>query len=133
MIDDVDKEWPFWTDKLGHLIYPGDFIAVATINGRSPQMVIARVERINRINSKGEEVTQVKYIQYDEPVEKTASNGKKYMARGEYQNTPSCTITATPVLNARDFTRWGAPSKKVTYQIPENCVKVDYNFNEDEE
>ena len=43
-----------WTDSLGQEFGPGDLISVAVINGRSPQMVIARVERINTTDPKGE-------------------------------------------------------------------------------
>jgi hypothetical protein len=43
-----------WKDSLGQEFRPGDMIAVAVINGRSPQMVVAEVERINTTNAKGE-------------------------------------------------------------------------------
>lgn len=110
MGDDADKTWPHWTDILGNLIYPGDFIAVATINGRSPQQVIAKVERINRINSRGEEIVR----------------GER--RNGKWVNVPSCSITARPLMDARDFHRWtkkGEENRAVTYQIPENCIKIN--------
>ncbi len=47
-----------WKDSLGQEFRPGDMIAVAVINGRSPQMVIAVVERINTTNAKGEPHTK---------------------------------------------------------------------------
>lgn len=127
---DVDKEWVSWVDVLGNVIYPGDYIAVSTINGRSPQMVIAQVVRINRLNSRGEEITDRKFFEYDEPIEKPRAGGGTYSARGEYRDVPSCTITAKPLIDARGFTRWssrnGEPAKAVTYQIPGNCVKIAF-------
>lgn len=107
---DVDKEWPHWTDILGNLIYPGDFIAVATINGRSPQMVIAQVERINRLNSRGEEITDW------------------VMESGRRRTVPSCSITARPIKDARNFWRWskkGEKARAVTYQIPANIIRIE--------
>lgn len=47
-----------WKDSLGQEFRPGDMIAVAVINGRSPQMVVALVERINTTNAKGEPHTK---------------------------------------------------------------------------
>lgn len=49
---------PEWTDTLGQVFRPGDLIAVATVNDKSPQMVIARVERINLTNAKGERLVR---------------------------------------------------------------------------
>lgn len=60
--------WPEWTDELGHTYRPGDIVAIAIINGRSPQMVIAKVERINRVNSSGEEIWTNKSFDLDEPI-----------------------------------------------------------------
>lgn len=64
------KTWDEWTDILGNTYRPGDIVAVSTINGKSPQLVIARVERINRVNSSGEEITARKYLEHPEPIEK---------------------------------------------------------------
>lgn len=47
-----------WKDSLGQEFKPGDMIAVAVINGKSPQMVVAMVERINTTNAKGEPHTK---------------------------------------------------------------------------
>ena len=47
-----------WKDSLGQEFKPGDMVAVAVINGRSPQMVVALVERINTTNAKGEPHTK---------------------------------------------------------------------------
>ncbi len=105
-MSDIDKTWPYWTDCLGNIIYSGDYIAVATINGRSPQLVIAQVERINRLNSRGEEIT-----------EGVRENGK-------WVTVPSCSITARPFKDARDFKRWADKPRAVTYQIPANCIKI---------
>lgn len=116
---DIDKEWPFWTDILGNLIYPGDFVCVATINGRSPQQVIAQVERINRLNSRGEEIT----------------GGVR--ENGKWKTVPSCSITARPIMDARNFMRWSTNKwngtshdkvkpRAVTYQIPENVLRIEF-------
>ncbi len=43
-----------WVDLVGRKFRPGDVVAVAVINGRSPQMVLAQVLRINTTNPKGE-------------------------------------------------------------------------------
>lgn len=114
MTDEADKTWPHWADALGNLIYPGDTIAIATINGRSPQLVIAEVERINRLNSRGEEITE------------------SIREMGKWKSVPSCSITAKPIMDARGFVRWGTKDTKVrsvTYQIPANIIKI--NFQED--
>ena len=119
-MSDVDKEWPHWTDVAGNLIYPGDVVAVATINGRSPQLVIAQVERINRLNSRGEEITE------------------SIREMGKWKSVPSCSITAKPILDARGFVRWGTKWSKdqkvrsVTYQIPRNVLKVTLPVQEEE-
>lgn len=47
-----------WKDSLGQEFRPGDMVAVAVVNGRSPQMVVAEVERINTTNAKGEPHTK---------------------------------------------------------------------------
>lgn len=47
-----------WTDSVGQVFKPGDLVAIATVNGKSPQMVIARVEKINLTNAKGERLVQ---------------------------------------------------------------------------
>lgn len=113
MSEDTDKTWPFWTDVLGNLIYPGDYVAISTINGRSPQLVIAQVERINRVNSRGEEITSA------------------VREMGKWKNAPSCSITARPIIDARDFTRWGnyfnpnTKTRAVTYQIPANIIRIE--------
>lgn len=114
-VSDIDKTWSSWTDILGNTIYPGDYIAVATINGRSPQQVICQVERINRLNSRGEEITE------------------GVRDQGHWKNVPSCSITARPIMDARNFMRWSTwkgnsnakdKPRAVTYQIPANCIKI---------
>lgn len=47
-----------WQDSIGQTFRPGDLVAVATVNGRSPQMVIAEVKTINLTNAKGERYTK---------------------------------------------------------------------------
>lgn len=130
-----DKTWPHWTDPLGNLIFPGDVVAISTINGRSPQLVIARVDRINRVNSRGEEIVARKSISFDEPVQRLRYDGTPYLVYQEYREVPSCTITATPIIDARGFSRsstyTGEPVKKVTYSIPENIIRIELNTDEE--
>lgn len=64
----TDKEWEYWTDVLGNEYRPGDLVAIATVNGKSPQLVLAIVERINKVNSRGEELTANKTFDLDEPI-----------------------------------------------------------------
>lgn len=128
-MNDIDKTWPFWTDVLGQTYYPGDLVAVATVNGKSPQLVLARVERINRVNSSGEEITKHKYFPHDEPITKLRSDGSEYQERGEHRNMPSCTVRTKPLVDARGFGRWSTnketgENRSVTYSIPENILKV---------
>jgi hypothetical protein len=122
---DIPKEWPEWTDHLGQTYRPGDYVAVATINGKSPQLVIALVERINRVNSKGDEIVERTYIEGSYP--------------SQYKTTPSCTVKAKPVIEGRGFFRWSGRTydpitkqsgfdldkvRAVTYQFPGNIIKV---------
>lgn len=118
-------EWPQWKDALGNTFRVGDTLAVATISGKSPQMVICRVERINRRNSRGEPHMDRKWFEHPQPIWKTRHNGTAYEERGEYREIPSCTVTATPLVDGRKFGRYS--DRKVTYTLPGNWVKVDYN------
>lgn len=141
----LEKEWPSWQDCLGNTYQPGDLVAIAIINGKSPQLVIARVEKINRVRSNGEEITTRKWFDHEQPVWKKrtrrvheyAPNSyrsisytdveEEYQERGEYRTVPSCTVKAIPIIDARGFHRWGSEdgvNKAVTYQIPENIVKL---------
>lgn len=127
---DIPKEWPEWTDSLGNVYRPGDIVAVATINGRSPQLVIARVEKINRLNSSGKEIITSQYTAYPEPVwTVNPVNGKEYWKQGEYATVPYCSVKATPLRDLRGFGRWSQKDdqgnhKAVTYSIPENIIKI---------
>lgn len=117
-----------WTDTIGQVYQVGDYIAVASTAGRSPQMVIARVESINTHRADGTPIMQ--YVGRDPNI------GPLYK--------PSVTITAKPVLDGRGFhrttTRWIPPEKRgadgeafepipggprsVTYTIPGNIIKI---------
>lgn len=147
-----DKTWDQWEDALGNTYKPGDIIAIATISGKSPQMVIARVERINRVNGSGEKITTHKWFDHDEPIQrerecyyaKDRSYGAGYYNRpvheckpactmyietGEYRTVPSCTVRATPLMDLRGFSRYGTKedgtNKAVTYSIAENIILVE--------
>lgn len=113
-----------WTDTIGQSFQPGDYIAVASTSGRSPQMVIAKVERINSHRSDGTEIREPDY--YDRELRKSFDK-------------PSATVTAKPVLDGRGFHRWSAKKwndetstfdprpggpRSVTYTLPGNIVKL---------
>ncbi len=129
-----DMVWPEWTDELGNTYKPGDIVAIAIINGRSPQMIIARVDRINRVNSYGEELFRNKEFKLDEPIRrerecfilKRKSQPSAYYDRyyaerdsthvcepsctewwqtDEVRKVPSCTVKATPIADLRGFGR----------------------------
>lgn len=130
-----DMIWPEWTDELGNTYRPGDIVAIAIINGRSPQMVIAKVDRINRVNSYGEAIMTNKSFVLDQPIRherecfvlkrKNESNTRYYSMyyaesdsthicdpsctewyqTEEVRNVPSCTVKATPIADLRGFGR----------------------------
>lgn len=137
----VSKTWDEWTDCLGNTYRPGDTVAIAVINGKSPQLVIAIVERINRVDSSGVEITTRKWFEHENPVWKTRTRKQydyptrssisieeEYQETGKYRTVPSCSVRATPIIDARGFRRWGqgvdGVNKAVTYKIPENIIKV---------
>lgn len=113
-----------WTDTVGQVYQVGDYIAVASTAGRSPQMVIARVESINTHRADGTPITRV--VGWDSETRQQITE-------------PSVTVTAKPVLDGRGFHRWSAkvynpdtrsfdPNPKgprsVTYTIPGNILKL---------
>ena len=130
-----DMVWPEWTDELGNTYRPGDIVAIAIINGRSPQMLIARVDRINRVNSYGEEIWTNKEFILEEPIKRTTEcyvQKRKNRDQGLYydryyseldathickpsctewwettetRKVPSCTVKATPIADLRGFGR----------------------------
>lgn len=128
-----DMLWTEWTDELGNTYRPGDIVAIAIINGRSPQMVIAKVERINKVNSRGEAHMANKTFDLDEPIRREREchvlkrKNDPYWNRYYYdkdsthvckpectewwqttetKKVPSCTVTATPIQDLRGFRRW---------------------------
>lgn len=147
------KTWPQWEDCRGNFYQPGDIVAIAIINGKSPQMILARVERINRINSSGELIWTNKTFTLDEPIRherecyviKGRKNNDRYyemyyqdhvcqpsctewLETTEIKKVPSCTVKATPILDARGFGRstdHDGKVKAVTYSIPENIILIE--------
>lgn len=139
--------WDEWVDATGQTYRPGDFVAVATINGKSPQMVFGQVVKINRINSKKELILESEWHYEDcEPGDKGAQEIVEYkrvekgpngypqhvsVRTGKYRKqvteyTSSCTVTVQPLINGRGFSRWsGTKPKVVTYQLWGNIVKID--------
>ncbi len=108
--DGRPKTWDSWTDMLGQTYSPGDLVVYASISGRSPHMVFAKVDQINRVNSKNEDVV-VTHYHYD------AKTKKRWTT-----TTPSCTVRVIPLESGRGFHRWS--DRKVTLSIPGNIVKV---------
>lgn len=108
--DGRPKTWESWTDMLGQTYKAGDLVVYASINGRSPNMVFAKVDQINRVNSKNEDIVVTEY-HYD-PKTKQRWHTEK----------PSCTVRVIPLESGRGFTRWS--DRKVTLSIPGNIVKV---------
>lgn len=129
-----DKVWPEWTDELGNVYRPGDIVAIAVVKGRSPEMLIARVDRINRVNSSGEAIMVNKQFELDEPVRqvrecyvlKRRGQSSNYYDRyyaerdsthvcepsctewwqtSEMRSVPSCSVKATPLADLRGFGR----------------------------
>lgn len=118
MTDEIPDTWPEWTDVLGQVYRPSDFIAYAAINGRSPQMVMARVIEIRRRDSKGKEVTERRW---DTPDGTYAAGAKLVMV-------PSCKVKVMPMLDARGFSRgdWKTGDKRaVTLSIPQNIIRIE--------
>jgi hypothetical protein len=117
-----DAEWDEWTDRLGQTYTVGDIVSVATISGKSPQLVVAEVLRINRKNSRGEEI------------------GEWYYDGQVRTRRPSCTVSALPLLDARGFGRYSdfkynkatghyehtGNLKAVNYSIPANILKLAF-------
>ena len=118
----IPDTWPSWTDALGQTYEPGDFIAYASISGRSPQLVFAKVLSIPRKDSQGEEIRAFDHYE-DHPVD-TYANGRPVQVR---VTSPSCKVKVLPLLDARGFYRGGSRTgdvKAVTLSIPQNIIKV---------
>lgn len=109
------KTWDEWTDSVGIPFRAGDYVAVATVNNKSPQMVIGIVHRINRLDSKGQPIMARTFKGYEQ-----MENGR---SRAVYEATPSCTVTVAPLVQGRNFHRYS--DRKQTYKFPGNIVKVD--------
>lgn len=97
-------ELNLWTDVLGNDIRAGDTVAYASINGKSPQLVIANVERIMATDSNGVPLQMYDYR--------------------EGKTVPSCSIVVHPVLDARGFWR-SERGRAVHLKIPQNVIRVD--------
>lgn len=152
-----EKTWDQWEDCLGNFYQAGDIIAIAIINGRSPQMILARVERINRVNSSGGLIEKNKTFPLDEPVRherecsirKGQQRGERYyemyyqshvcqpsctewIETTEVRTVPSCTVKATPILDSRGFGRsrdHDGKAKANTYSIPENIILIERSID----
>lgn len=101
-----------WTDSLGQTFGPGDYVSIATINDRSPQVVFAKVRQINKTNDKGEPYYSL-------------GNSSARTFRQPYYNvnaTQTVVVSAEPVLDGRGFYR--GDNRAVSYKIVENIVKL---------
>ena len=49
--------WPEWTDCLGQIFRPGDYVAYAGMSYKSAQLTVGQVDRINRYRADGSEIT----------------------------------------------------------------------------
>lgn len=133
------ETWDEWEDCMGNSFRPGDLVAIATVSGRSPQLVVAEVIRINKTDAKGTPIVTRQFIKHDEPIMKTrtqktydyGTRGYKeeivsYLEEGEYKQVPSATLTARPIESR--FTRYGqsadGTNKPSTYTITANWVKI---------
>lgn len=137
-----------WTDPCGNVYRPGDHVAVATISGRSPQLVIAKVVSINRVNSKGEEIGKSSFDGGDPELDAALAECRKEQPRliaGANQPAydawrkrydplvqawrksrkpifhPSCTVTCLPSIDGRNFYR-------TKYADGTKVKKITYQF-----
>jgi len=129
------KEWAEWKDVLGNTYKPGDYVAVATIAGKSPQLVTGTVVRINKVDSKGNPVEVHttddgdlwlkdiwQNMSYGDPARQDAI--RRWRATVQPIVTPSCTVTVLP--STRTYGSYHrADPKPFTYRIPANIIKVD--------
>ncbi len=119
-INDPDT-WDNWTDGLGSPIWPGCHIAIATVSGRSPQMVVAELLRINRKNSRGE-LHKGDLCWFTKDGKRSNSN-----PHAPYGRTAGATFTAKPFY-ARFDSRvepWGSEEvRAATYQFQRNIIRI---------
>lgn len=101
-------------DPLGHRYGPGSVVAIAIVNNKSPQMVLARVERINLNDSKGRP-----HVAYWLPP-LAPGQVDRYDQRPR-SSAPGFTVAATPLLDSRGFYR-GPDERSVTYLLTENIL-----------
>lgn len=105
-----------WPDALGNTMRPGDLVIVSTINGRSPQGVVARIVSLNSTDSKGN-------LLVDDGAGGAIANTYMHLAN----NPPTVTVSAVPILDLRGFRRWGSrggENKTVNYKIVSNIIRL---------
>lgn len=118
---EVPDTWPEWTDKLGQTFRPGDFVAYASVNGRSPQMVFARVLEIRRRDSSGDEITE--RVQYKTGRKVPRQHDGRMIDEWETRQVPFCKVKVLPIKDARGFSR-SKDARPVTLSIPANIIKI---------
>lgn len=129
-----------WTDSLGNKIKIGDVVAIATINGRSPQMVFVKITRLNTHRSNGDPIfkeaefvdTEVGSKEERDVMKNPYASlwnthdnwqGKK-ISSWKIEGVPAVTVTGRAIKDGRGFFRWA--ERENTYQFIGNVVKVDF-------
>lgn len=116
----VEKTWPEWTDFLGNTYRPGDYVVYAHGFGRSgARLVFAEVVRINRVNSRRQEIFTTEVTRGPSGVVRT--------------QVPSCTVTVRPIEGGRRkywtvTTEEFVDDKLKTLQEPANIIRVDNHY-----
>lgn len=96
-----------WPDAVGVMIRPGDTVAVAIIDGRSPKIVIGEVLRINSHDSKGQPLRDGRYDR----------------ATRQILTFPTASVTVRPTGETR-FGDTQSRTRIVTYKFPQNIIKL---------
>lgn len=97
-----------WTDMVGSTYGPGDIVAVATISGRSPQMIVGEVVRILAMDPEGK------------PYEDREWDADS----GSYRRKPSVKVTVQKMAGRFGVRRYTGSRDTSTYQFRNNIIKV---------
>lgn len=122
-------------------------MAIAVINGKSPQLVLAVVEKINKVNSSGETLLKNESFLLEEPIRHVREcptsirlkssyyynwdsahtcdvSCTEYWQTTEVRAVPYCSVKATPRGFSRSTDKDGKV-RSVTYSIPENIILIE--------
>ncbi len=130
MIAPPSLEWPEWTDVLGQVYKPGDFVAYSYTHYKSAGLQFGVVDRINRYMKNGKEIL---------------GQGKWDQASKSYlPGAPSCTVRVIPVEKFKG--KWttkktyysagqvyldSAQGTPVTWRKPENILKINFEIEDE--